>query len=65
MTNNENDKAHNFDFSKAFVMQDETLVDENGKPRKDALIFPGNIIKCHPELYPKVMEAKRLFFTPK
>lgn len=53
------------DFSKLEIQTDENMLDEYGNPRKDAAIYENNIIVCHPNLYEKVKEAQRLFFTPK
>jgi len=50
------------DFSKLKVQTDESMVDEDGNPRKDVAIYEGNVAVCHPEMEEKVNEAIELFF---
>lgn len=53
------------DFSKLEIRVYEDFVDEDGDPRKDAAIYEGNIIVCHPAMEEKLREAQRLFFISK
>lgn len=53
------------DITKLEIQTDENMVDEEGNPRKDAAIYEGNIVVCHPDMREKLEEAQRLFFTPK
>ncbi len=51
-----------FDMSKATIVVDDELVDAEGNPRTDVLIFPNNVLKCHPKMKQKLEEAVKLFF---
>lgn len=51
------------DLSKLAVKTDESMIDEEGNPRKDVAIYEENIAVCHPSMRRKVEEAIALFFT--
>ena len=51
----------NVDFKNIKIETDENMLDNEGEPRLDALIFE-NCIKCHPALKERLEEALRLFF---
>lgn len=49
------------DFKTISIEIDEGFVDADG-PRRDAVILPGNKIRCHPIVAKKLQEAMSLFF---
>ena len=51
-----------FDMSKATIVTDENMVDNEGNARTDVLILPDNVLKCHPNMQKKLEEAIKLFF---
>ncbi len=55
-----------FDLKKAKVkVDDKKMIDENGNPRNDVLIFENNILLCHSQMKEKVEQAIELFFKTK
>lgn len=51
------------DLSKMKIITDDSLVDADGEPRKDAEILPDNRIRCHPDMKEQVVEALKTFFN--
>ena len=48
----------------ATIQADESMVDSMGFPLKEAAIYDGNIIVCHPRFVDTLKEAQELFFKP-
>lgn len=51
-----------FDFSSVEIVQDDSMVDSEGFPLKEAVVFSNQIVKCHPDAFDKLSFALDFFF---
>jgi len=48
----------------AEIRTDENMIDSMGFPLREAAVYEGNIIVCHPNFEHTLREAQELFFKP-